>query len=65
MCAVLHSDKFIVDAAEKCKIFNNFFEKHCKTIFTSSTLPDLIKITNLTLKNVNYTETDIVKHLKN
>ena len=44
VCAVipplLHNDKFIVDSAEKCNIFNNFFGKHCKTISTSS--PSLI-----------------------
>ena len=68
VCAVipplLHCEKFIVDAVGKCKIFNEFFEKHCKTIPTSSTLPELIKTTNLSLKNVNFTESDILKHLR-
>ena len=60
---LLHCEKFIVDAVGKCNIFNKFFEKHCKTIHTSSTLPELIKTTNLSLKNVNFTESDILKHL--
>ena len=53
---ISHMNKFIVEAEEKCKIFNNYFKSHCVTIPTSSTLPTQAKCTKLSLTTINFTE---------
>ena len=57
-------DQFVVDADQKCKIFGEFFKKNCLPILTSSTLPPLIKTTSLSIKNVNFSEEDIIRHIR-
>ena len=61
---ISHMNKFIVEAEEKCKILNNYFKSHCVTIPTSSTLPPQTKCTNLSLTTVNFTEENIVEHIR-
>ena len=63
---ISHLDKFIVEAEEKCRIFNDYFKSHCVTVPTSSTLPPQTKCTNLSLKSVDFTEQvqNIVEHIR-
>ena len=62
---ILRNGIFITDIKEKCKIFNDYFKDQCKTIVTSSTLPPHIdKITNLSLNDVNFTESKILEHIR-
>ena len=61
---ISHLDKFIVEAEEKCRIFNDYFKSHCVTVPTSSTLPPQTKCTNLSIKSVDFTEQNIVEHIR-
>ena len=56
---------FITNIKEKCKIFDEYFKDQCKTIVTSSILPPHIdKITNLSLNHLNFTESNILDHIR-
>ena len=61
---ILVDNCFIVEAEEKCKLFNEYFRKQCIVPFTSSKLPTLNKITPLSIRNVIFSEDDITKHIK-
>ena len=61
---VLVNNVFIVEAEEKCHIFNEFFRKQCIVPSTSSQLPPLNKTTLFSIKEVNFTPDDITKHIK-
>jgi len=61
---ILQQNIFITDANEKCNIFNNYFKEQCRTIATSSTLPTLVRTTNLTLNSVNFSQNSIIEHIK-
>ena len=61
---ILQNGTFITDAKEKCDIFNEYFEKQCQTIETSSTIPPLTNITNLLLNSVNFTQSNITDHIR-
>ena len=56
---MLHNGSFVTDIREKCNIFNEFFRHQCTLVETTSTLPTLVKQTDLTLNEVNFTQKDI------
>ena len=60
---IFHNGSYITDISEKCVIFNNYFKNQCTLVATSSTLPTLVKSTNLILKDVNFTMEDITTHI--
>ena len=61
---ILQNGNFISNAADKCKVFNDYFSEQCKIISTPSTIPDNIdKLTGLTLNEVNFTEKVIFDHI--
>ena len=61
---ILQNGTFITDSAEKCSIFNQYFKNQCKTIPTSSTLPNLIRSSNLSLKSIIFSEKEILEHIR-
>ena len=60
---IFHNGSYITDISEKWVIFNNYFKNQCTLVETTSTLPTLIKSTNLSLKEVNFTMEDITNHI--
>ena len=61
---LLSCEKFIVEAHDKCILFNDYFKKHCRTTPTSSSLPTFAKKTHLSLRTVNFTKDDILDHIR-
>ena len=62
---ILKDNMFITDIKEKCIMFNQYFKEQCKTIVTSSILPPQVnKVTDLLLDQVDFTESQISKHIR-
>ena len=62
---ILDGNIFITDIKDKCVIFNQYFKEQCKTVVNSSTLPARVRTrTNLTLNQVEVTESQITKHIR-
>lgn len=62
---ILQDNIFVTDIEEKCNIFNNYFKEQCKTVVTDSTIPhNITRITNATLRNVHFTEENILEHIR-
>ena len=62
---ILHNGSFVTNFKEKCSIFNEYFKNQCTLVATSSVLPPLEITTDLRLNKVNFTEKDIVGHIRN
>ena len=56
--------RYITDIKEKCEAFNQYFKNQCTLVDTTSTLPLFARTTDLSLTNVNFTENDILKHIR-
>ena len=56
--------RYITDIKEKCEVFNQYFKNQCTLVDTTSTLPLFARTTDLSLTNVNFTENDILKHIR-
>ena len=61
---ILLEGRFITDIKEKCEAFNQYFKKQCTLVDTTSTLPLFARTTDKSLMNVNFTENDILKHIR-
>ena len=61
---ILHNGSFVTNFKEKCSIFNEYFKNQCTLVATSSVLPPLEITTDLRLNKVNFTEKDIVGHIR-
>ena len=63
---LIHNNQFVTDFKEKCELFNSFFVKQCSVIETGSTLPTQFTLkTNKSLNNINFSESDILKVIRN
>ena len=51
---ILFNGLFILSSGEKGTIFNEYFKDQCTTLVTSSTLPTLVKSTNLSLNKITF-----------
>ena len=61
---ILHVGLFITDIKEKCVLFNEYFKNQCTVLRTSSTLPPLVKITDLSINNIGFTKSNITEHIR-
>ena len=62
---IIHENDFVTDIGDKCNIFNSYFQEQCKSIVTNSVIPsDIGKITNFSIKQVKFSEKDILHHLR-
>ena len=59
---IFHDNKFITDFKEKAELFNFFFANHCSLITnTSDRLTNCESLTDKSLSNISFTDSDIGK----
>ena len=56
----MSNGKFILGCAEKASLFNDFFSNQCKLILNTSTLPDLVYLTESRIDKATISHTDIL-----
>jgi hypothetical protein len=63
---LLNNLTFISESIGKATLFNNFFSNQCTVIQTDSVIPEeLPPALPHSIENINFTENDILKHIKN
>ena len=62
---LLIGNTFILECAEKAKIFNDFFSQQCKLIINNSELPTLDSVTDKKIENVPVLGNEIISLVRN
>ena len=56
---ILNNGVFITDIAQKCSLFNSYFQSQCTVVNTSSVLPPFVKKTTFTFDKINFSKSQI------
>ena len=56
---ILNNGVFVTDIAQKCTLFNSYFQSQCTVVNTSSVLPPFVKKTTFTFDKINFSKSQI------